>query len=84
MGWQPLSGGHGESQFGATRLPDGEILLVGVNGLSQQTRLALARLEAVESSTDATLSDVLVWNDHIIGVGKRGVVHLGPARREQH
>jgi photosystem II stability/assembly factor-like uncharacterized protein len=79
MGWQPLTGGLNESMFGAEQLPDGEVLLVGVNGLSQKTRLALANLNPLELPADATLSDVLAWRGRLIGVGKRGVVDLGAA-----
>lgn len=77
MGWQSLAGSINESMFGATHLPDGEVLLVGVNGLGQKTQLALATLKPIESTTDATLSDVLSWQGQLIGVGKRGVINLG-------
>jgi photosystem II stability/assembly factor-like uncharacterized protein len=77
MGWQALAGGLYESMFGATRLPDGEVLLVGVNGLSQKTQLAAGRLSQIDLPTDATLADVLAWRGRLVGVGKRGVVDLG-------
>lgn len=78
MGWTPLTGGLDESMFGATALPDGEVLLAGVNGLSQKTTLSAGRLNPVALPTDATLSDLLVHGERVIGVGKRGVVDLGP------
>jgi photosystem II stability/assembly factor-like uncharacterized protein len=77
MGWQALAGGINESMFGATRLPDGEVMLVGVNGLAQKTQLVTGRLAPVELPTEATLSDLLPWRGRLVGVGKRGVVDLG-------
>ncbi len=77
LGWQQLQGGLNESMFGATLLPDGEVLLVGVNGLGEKTTLASASLTPLKLPTDATLSDVLPWNGRLIGAGKRGVVDLG-------
>ncbi len=77
MGWQSLAGGLYESMFGATRLPDGEVLLVGINGLSQKTQLAAGRLTQLSLPTDTTLADVLAWRGRLVGVGKRGVVDLG-------
>ncbi len=77
LGWQQLQGGLNESMFGATLLPDGEVLLVGVNGLGEKTTLASASLTPLKLPTDATLSDVLPWNGRVIGTGKRGVVDLG-------
>ncbi|HXG29594.1 MAG TPA: YCF48-related protein [Nevskiales bacterium] len=77
MGWRYLAGGLYESMFGATPLPDGEVLLAGVNGLAQRTRLAAGTLEPVRLPTDATLADLFIWRGRLIGVGKRGVVDLG-------
>jgi photosystem II stability/assembly factor-like uncharacterized protein len=77
MGWQYLIDGLYESMFGATRLPDGEVLLVGINGLSQKTQLAAGKLRPVRLPTEATVADVLPYRGRLIGVGKRGVVDLG-------
>jgi photosystem II stability/assembly factor-like uncharacterized protein len=77
MGWQYLTGGLYESMFGATPLPDGEVLLAGINGLAQKTQLAAGTLEPVKLPTDATLADVIVWRGRLVGVGKRGAVDLG-------
>lgn len=77
MGWQPLTGGMTESMFSAEKLPDGEVLLVGINGLSQKTQLASATLKPVDLPTKATLADVIAWQGQIVGVGKQGVVSLG-------
>jgi hypothetical protein len=77
LGWQKLSGGLSESMFSAEKLPDGEVLLVGINGLSQKTSLAAATLSPYKVATDTTLADVLPYQGRLIGVGKRGVVELG-------
>ncbi|MGH8457922.1 MAG: YCF48-related protein [Nevskiales bacterium] len=77
MGWQYLTGGLYESMFSATRLPDGEVILVGINGLSQKTRLAAGTLSQVRLPTETTVADLLPWQGRLIGVGKRGVVDLG-------
>jgi photosystem II stability/assembly factor-like uncharacterized protein len=77
MGWKYLTGGLYESMFGATPLPNGEVLLAGINGLSQKTSLATGTLNPHTLPTDATLADVLVHQGRLIGVGKRGVVDLG-------
>lgn len=77
MGWQYLTGGLYESMFSATRLPDGEVILVGINGLSQKTQLAAGTLSQVRLPTEATLADVLPYQGRLIGVGKQGVVQLG-------
>ncbi len=77
MGWQYLTGGLHESMFSATRLPDGEVILVGINGLSQKTQLAAGTLSQVRLPTETTLADVLPYHGRLIGVGKRGVVDLG-------
>lgn len=78
MGWRRLSGGLFESMFGAAPLPDGEIVLVGINGLSQKTNLAEGALTRLRLPIDATLSDVLSWQGRLIAVGKRGAADLGP------
>lgn len=78
MGWRQLTGGLHESMFGATPLPDGEVMLVGVNGLGQKSRLAAGTLDPVRLPTEATLAGVLAWRGRLIGVGKRGAVDLGP------
>lgn len=77
MGWQRIGGGLKESMFGATALPDGEFLLVGINGLCQKTRLASRELDPFTTPAEATLSDVLVYKNRLIAAGKRGVVELG-------
>ncbi|MGH8530687.1 MAG: WD40/YVTN/BNR-like repeat-containing protein [Nevskiales bacterium] len=77
LGWQQLNGGLSESMFGAAKLPDGEVLLVGVNGLGEKTNLAAASLTPLKLPTDASLSGALARDGRVIGVGKRGVVDLG-------
>jgi photosystem II stability/assembly factor-like uncharacterized protein len=77
MGWRHLTGGLTESMFSAAPLPDGEILLAGINGLSEKTSLAAATVQPVKLPTEATLSGVLAWRGQLIGVGKQGVVALG-------
>jgi photosystem II stability/assembly factor-like uncharacterized protein len=77
MGWTHLAGGLNESMFGAALLPDGEVLLAGVNGLAEKTALAAGRLNPVTLPADATLSDVLAHEGRLIGAGKRGVLDLG-------
>lgn len=77
MGWQALAGGINESMFSAARLPDGEVILVGVNGLAEKTQLVAGRLKPITLPTEATLSDVLPWKGRLIGVGKHGALDLG-------
>lgn len=80
LGWRMLSGGLRESMFGAELLPDGEVILVGINGLAQKTNLASATLTPLRVTAAATLSDVLPVRGQLIAVGKQGVVNLGTLR----
>ncbi len=77
MGWQRLGGELRESMFGAAALPDGEYLLVGINGLCQKSKLAEGGLDPFPTEAQATLSDVLPYKGRLIAVGKKGVVELG-------
>lgn len=77
LGWRMLNGGLRESMFGAERLPDGEVILVGINGLAQKTDIAAATLSQLRLPAAATLSDVLPVRGELIAVGKQGVVKLG-------
>lgn len=77
LGWRRLSNDSRESLFGATSLPGGRALLVGVNGLALVADLDKATLTPVKTPSKETLVDVLMVGDQAIAVGKRGVQNLG-------
>jgi photosystem II stability/assembly factor-like uncharacterized protein len=81
LGWKHLGNPVTESLFGGVVLPDGEVLMVGVNGVVETTRNlaspADSRVAPLSTAADDTLGDVALFNGHMIAVGRQGVEDLG-------
>lgn len=77
LGWRRIDSPVKESLFGGTRLPDGSVLLVGINAVAMKADPALGSLKLVKLPAAETLVDVLPYNGKLIAVGRRGVQNLG-------
>jgi len=62
---------------GVECLPDGSVLLVGINAVAMKADPALSSLKLVKLPAAETLVDVLPYNGKLIAVGRRGVQNLG-------
>lgn len=76
LGWRKLEAPTRESLFGGSRTPDGEALLVGFNGNIVGSDAALTTLSAIRTQAEQTLTDVLIYKERMIAVGKLGVQEL--------
>lgn len=77
LGWRRLDSPVQESFFGATRLPDGGILLVGTNAVAVKGDAGLRMLEQVKLPAAETLVDLMPHEAGLLAVGRRGVQNLG-------
>ncbi|AXQ28772.1 hypothetical protein D0B54_08790 [Solimonas sp. K1W22B-7] len=77
LGWRRIDSPVKESLFGGTRLPDGSVLLVGINAVALKTDPALSSLKLVKLPAAETLVDVLPYGGKLIAVGRRGAQNLG-------
>ncbi|HSW12803.1 MAG TPA: YCF48-related protein [Solimonas sp.] len=77
IGWRRLDNPVKESLFGGTRLPDGSVLLVGINAVALKTDASLQSLKLVKLPAEETLADVLPYGSTLLAVGRRGVQNLG-------
>lgn len=77
LGWRRIDSPVKESLFGGTRLPDGSVLLVGINAVAMKADPSLTSLKSVKLPAAETLVDVLPYNGKLIAVGRRGVQNLG-------
>ncbi|MGH8445797.1 MAG: hypothetical protein ACREVL_11050, partial [Solimonas sp.] len=66
-----------DSFFGGTRLPDGGVLLVGVNAAAVRSDAALQVLKPYPLTASETLADVALQGRELIAVGRRGAQDLG-------
>ncbi len=76
LGWRFLENDITESLFGGTSLPDGEVVMVGVNGSIARTDTSAGRLVPVPNPGDTTLGSVVVNNGNLIMVGVAGISRL--------
>ncbi len=77
LGWRRVDSPVKESLFGGTRLPDGSVLLVGINAVALKSDPALGSLKLVKLPAAETLVDVLPYGGKLMAVGRRGVQNLG-------
>ena len=77
MGWRSVQAPTTNSLFGATRLPDQRLLLVGINGIAVLTDPALTSAARIDLSARETLADVTYRNAKVVAVGRRGAQSLG-------
>ncbi|MGH8539837.1 MAG: WD40/YVTN/BNR-like repeat-containing protein [Stenotrophobium sp.] len=79
LGWKHLDNPANASLFGGDLLPDGEALLVGVNGAVEKTQLQAGRVVPLHTPAAETLGGVQLLNGRMIAVGRRGAQDLGVA-----
>lgn len=76
LGWRRLDSSTKQSLYGGSRLPNGEALLVGFNGIAVASSPAADKLTPVATGAEQTLTDVIAYKDRLIAVGKLGVQEL--------
>jgi len=76
LGWQHLPTGSINSLLGATPLPDGEVLLVGVNGAIFKTNRANKAVQPIKNPHGTTLGSIAIHNGQYILAGKNGIQTL--------
>lgn len=77
LGWRRIDSPVKESLFGAARLADGSVLLVGTNAVALRSDAQLSALRLIKLPADETLVDVLPHAAGLLAVGRRGVQNLG-------
>lgn len=77
LGWRRVDTPVKESLFGGGRMPDGSVLLVGINAVAMKGDPALQSLKLVKLPAEETLVDVMPYGSTLLGVGRRGVQNLG-------
>jgi photosystem II stability/assembly factor-like uncharacterized protein len=77
LGWRRVESPVKESLFGGTRLPDGGVLLVGINAVALKADPALTEFKLIKLPAAETLVDVLPYGGKLMAVGRRGAQNLG-------
>lgn len=77
LGWHKLETPAKESLFGGLKLPNHEVLLLGINGDALVTELAARQLHRVTIPAKETLVGAVLSGSRVIAVGKRGVQDIG-------
>lgn len=76
LGWQHLPTNSINSLLGATQLPDGEALLVGVNGAIFKTDRSKQAVHSINNPHGTTLGNIIVHGNQYILAGKNGIQTL--------
>lgn len=79
LGWRKIESPVRESLFGAVPLASGGALLIGVNGTTLELDAEAATITTVKTPAIETLARGVLFGEHVIAVGRRGVEDLGAA-----
>ncbi len=76
MGWRKVESGVEQGLLGGDLLPDGEVVLTGVNGVAIRSHAGVRHFSPVHKTAEFSLNDLLVVGRSALAVGMYGPAWL--------